>query len=38
MEQYENLLSFSSATIAGVLYRDHNQERDDSTILVAKVG
>lgn len=38
MDQYDNLLSFSSAAIAGVLYRDYSGERDDRTILVAKVA
>ncbi len=38
MEQYDDLLSRSSGTIAGVLYRDHSRERDDRTILVAKVA
>ncbi len=38
LEKYANLLSFSTAAIAGVLYRDFSSERDDRTILVAKVA
>ncbi len=38
MDGYPGLLSRSLATIAGVLYRDHSRERDDRTVLVAKLA
>lgn len=38
MENYDGLLPLSSATIAGVLYRDQSRASDDRTILVAKVA
>jgi len=38
LEDYPGLARKAPALIAGVLYRDHNRLRDDSTVVVAKTS